>query len=153
MEAKPQPGICSMPPLVRVKFWALQRTKPLLCLQKLQENKNQTNKANLQIRLGVLKQACSTQLRKAEFSVFELLSPCKVQMGRELQLREPLSSAVVQKKRTESCLRSTSDPRGSRGGPQRGSEGCCTLQLGRLSFWLVEGSRACTAFILFQGPR
>lgn len=55
VEAKPQPGICSMPPLVRVKFWALRRTKLLLCLQKLQENKNQTNKTNPTDPFGGLK--------------------------------------------------------------------------------------------------
>lgn len=72
VEAKPQPGIHSMPLLVHGKFWAQQRTKPLLYGQKLQENKTQTNKANLQIHLGVLKQVCSTQLRMSELSVREL---------------------------------------------------------------------------------
>lgn len=70
MEAKPQPGIRSMPPLVHGKLRARQRTKPLFYVQKLHENKTQTNKANLQIRLGVLKQVCNTQLGVSESCSF-----------------------------------------------------------------------------------
>lgn len=73
MEAKPQPGIRSMPPLVHGKLGARQRTKPLFYVQKLHENKTQTNKANLQTRLGVLKQVCNTQLGVSESRSF--LSP------------------------------------------------------------------------------
>lgn len=80
-----------MPPLVHAKFRALQRTKPLLYPQKLQENKNQTNKANLQIHLGVLKQACDTQLHVGIRSIGAFPYGG---MGREKasQLKEPRST-------------------------------------------------------------
>lgn len=101
VEAKPQPGIHSMPLLVHVKFRAWQRTKPLLYVQKLQENKTQTNKVNLQIRLGVLIRACNTQLRVSDFLVFALLLMYKAQWSdrRNLQLKESLSRTAIQKKR------------------------------------------------------
>lgn len=104
MEAKPQPGIHSMPLLVHVKFRARQRTKPLLYVQELQENKNQTKKANLQIRLGVLKQVCNTQLRVSEFSVSELVLTYKAQRSdsKYLQVEESRSRAAIQKKRSVS---------------------------------------------------